>query len=57
MNGYVSVNQKAIPKIDGLFESLGVFEFIGGYGAVGISNAGTDGHVIADAVQFLPSKE
>jgi hypothetical protein len=34
---------------------LGVFRFHSGkQGSVTLSNAGTDGHVIVDAVQFLP---
>ena len=49
----VKLNQRKAPAIDGLFESLGEFEFAGS-AVVVISNAGTDGHVIADAVQLLP---
>jgi len=48
----ITINQRKPGRIDGAFESLGVFEF-GPMGAVVISNAGTDGHVIVDAVQFL----
>lgn len=51
----ITVNQRAKPPIDGRFVSLGVFEFAPGSPArVVISNTGADGHVIADAVQFLP---
>jgi hypothetical protein len=48
------VNQKKKPNL-GIFQSLGVYEFAAGkIGAVMITNGGTDGHVIVDAVQFLP---
>ncbi len=54
----VRVNQTQPPKIDGLFHSLGVFEFRKGTdAAVTISNAGTDGYVIVDAVRFVPAGE
>ncbi|HVJ47446.1 MAG TPA: FAD-dependent oxidoreductase, partial [Luteolibacter sp.] len=49
----VTVNQRKKPEIDGLFTSLGTFEF-GEESIVTISNEGSDGHVIADAVQWLP---
>ena len=49
----VKVNQKRKPALDGAWVSLGFFQFSGD-AAVVISNAGADGHVIADAVQFLP---
>ncbi len=49
------VNQRKQPPIDGLFISLGVFEFRKGQPAsVTLSNKDADGYVIADAVQFLP---
>jgi hypothetical protein len=52
------VNQKPAPPIDGLFTSLGTFEFASGEpAAVVISNAGADGYVIVDAVQWLPEPE
>jgi len=47
----VKVNQKKTPAIDGLFESVGQFEFADS-AVVTISNAATDGHVIVDAVQL-----
>jgi hypothetical protein len=51
----VLVNQKLKPKGDGPFHIVGTFEFAAGKdGWVEISNAGTDGHVIIDAVQWLP---
>ena len=40
-------------KTGGEFRSVGEFAF-DGTATVEISNAGTDGYVIADAVQFLP---
>jgi len=52
----VTVNQKKKPKA-GSFEPLGVFRFVAGKtGSVTILAAGTNGYVIVDAVQFLPSK-
>jgi hypothetical protein len=53
----VLVNQKLKPKGDAPFHDVGTFEFAAGKdGWVEISNAGTDGHVIIDAVQWLPVK-
>jgi len=49
----VTVNQRKEPSIDGLFTSLGTFEF-GPEATVTISNEGSDGFVITDAVQWLP---
>lgn len=50
----VKVNQKK-PTDQGAFVSVGRFRFDAGKsGRVIISNAETDGHVIVDAVQFLP---
>jgi hypothetical protein len=52
----VLVNQKLKPS-DGLFHVVGTFEFKAGKDSwVEIGNAGTDGHVIVDAVQWLPAK-
>ena len=50
-----TINQRPRPPIDGLFLSLGKFEFAAGDGGfVRITNNDTrDGVVIADAVQFL----
>ena len=48
----VLVNQKLKPKGEGPFHVVGTFEFAAGKdGWVEIGNAGTDGHVIVDAVQ------
>ena len=53
----VLVNQKLAPKGEAPFHVIGTFEFADGKdGWVEISNAGTDGHVIVDAVQWLPSR-
>jgi hypothetical protein len=54
----LTVDQTQQPKIDGLFHSLGKFKFrAGSEGSVTISNKGTEGHVIADAVRFIPAGE
>ena len=48
------INQSKKPSINGLFHSLGTFRFeADNVASVTISNEGTDGHVIVDAVQFL----
>ncbi|MFM7209512.1 MAG: FAD-dependent oxidoreductase [Verrucomicrobiota bacterium] len=54
----VTVNQKSAPSGDKPFHPLGTFDFKSGReGWVEISNAGSDGYVIADAVQWLPTGE
>ncbi|MFO0867991.1 MAG: DUF1553 domain-containing protein [Pirellulales bacterium] len=51
----IRVDQRQTPPIDGLWISLGAFRFeANGQGFVMVSNEGTTGHVIVDAVQFLP---
>ncbi len=53
----IFVNQQAAPPIDGLMTSLGRYEFKVGMGhGVSVSNKGTNGFVIVDAVQFLEVK-
>ncbi|VTU00418.1 Uncharacterized protein OS=Pirellula staleyi (strain ATCC 27377 / DSM 6068 / ICPB 4128) GN=Psta_1565 PE=4 SV=1: FAD_oxidored [Gemmataceae bacterium] len=54
----VKVNQQKPPAIGGLWISLGTFEFEKGKAAtVTITNDSvTDGHVVVDAVQWLPVK-
>jgi hypothetical protein len=53
----VKLNQRQAPAIDGAWAALGTFEFAAGKAAVvEVANDGTDGHVIVDAVQFLPAK-
>ncbi len=49
----VAINQRKKPAIDGLWHSLGVFELSDSV-TIRISNQGTTGHVIADAVQLIP---
>ena len=50
----VTVNQRQKPSGGSAFHALGEFRFEAGKTAtVTISNAGTDGHVIIDAVQWL----
>ena len=51
----VIVNQRKTPTIDGAFVLLGTFDF-DSTATVTLSNEGTDGYVIADAVQFFPAK-
>lgn len=52
------INQQLRPPFPGGFASVGVFEFEAGRpSAVIISNEGTTGHVIADAVQLLRRSE
>ena len=51
----VIVNQRRAPEIGGQFHSLGRFELdAGGATSIVISNAGTDGYVVVDAVQIVP---
>lgn len=51
----VIINQSESPPIDGLFVAIGTFRFeADNVASVTISNEQTDGHVIADCVQFLP---
>lgn len=50
-----TVDQQKPGPIDGLFVSLGTFAFGEEPAVVEVSNQGTDGHVIVDAVQFLPA--
>lgn len=54
----VEVNQKVAPAIEGLWVSVGTYRFGPDQPAVvTISNKGTNGHVIVDAVQLLPAKK
>ena len=51
----IAVNQRKSPPIDKAFVSLGRFQLPAGKACrITISNDGTDGHVIVDAVQILP---
>ncbi|MCS6850199.1 MAG: DUF1553 domain-containing protein, partial [Gemmataceae bacterium] len=52
----VRVNQEERPPLDNLFRSVGTFRFeAGSSGSVTISNQGTIGYVIVDAVRFVPT--
>jgi hypothetical protein len=51
-----SVNQRETPPVEASFVSVGTFEFAAGQpAAVTISNAGADGFVVIDAVQWVPA--
>jgi len=52
----VAVDQRKRPDIEGVWISLGPFDF-DQRARVVVGNEGTDGHVIADAVQFLPVQD
>lgn len=52
----VTVNQREKPGVDEIFVSLGKFRF-DEQGKVVVSNEGTNGHVIIDAVVFVPVEE
>ncbi|WP_152052471.1 FAD-dependent oxidoreductase [Tautonia marina] len=54
-NGHtaLTINQRQSPSGPGPFQSLGIFRF-DGESSVEIRTEGTNGHVILDAVQFLP---
>ena len=54
----MKINQRQEPDVAETFVSLGTFRFEkGAKGYVEISNKGVDGHVIIDAVVWLPIKE
>jgi len=51
----IKVNQRKLAPIDGRFLSLGTYTFeTNGFSTVLISNEGTDGVVVADAIIFVP---
>lgn len=51
----MSVNQREMPPIEGAFVSLGTYSFASDRQATVIINTeDTNGHVVVDAVQFLP---
>ncbi len=52
-----TVNQKKTGPIDKTWVSLGTHTFAAGKAAVTVSNAGTDGYVIADAVWLVRVEE
>jgi hypothetical protein len=49
-----TVNQKTAPEIDKMFHSVGKFR-MDKEATIVISNVGTDGYVVIDAVQLLPA--
>lgn len=54
----ITIDQQLEPDIDGLWISLGEYRFEkDGQAFVLLNNDGADGHVIADAVHFLPVSE
>ena len=54
----VTINQRQTPPIDDRFLSLGTYNFDeDGSARVTVSNAGTEGYVIIDAVQWLPVED
>ncbi len=54
----IHVNQQAAPMVDGHFVSLGQYNFEKtDQSFVLLANEGTSGHVIADAVQFIPAEQ
>lgn len=54
----VAVNERKPAPVGGAWASLGTFTFEAGKtGYVEVGNAGADGHVVIDAVQWLPAKE
>ena len=53
----VTLNQTKVPAVDELLEPVGAFRFEKGRsGYVEISNAGTEGYVVVDAVQWLEER-
>ena len=51
------VNQRKAPPVSETFVSLGTFSFDKGTAAkVVVTNVGVDGHVVIDAVVFLPKE-
>ncbi len=53
-----TLNQKQKGSVEGYLQPVGRFEFKAGEDAVvEISNEGTDGHVIIDAVQWIPVEQ
>jgi hypothetical protein len=51
----VTLNERTAPEIDKVFHSVGKFSF-GSEATIVISNAGTDGYVVIDAVQLVSAK-
>lgn len=54
----IHVDQTKTPEIDGLFHALGQYTFEkGGQGFVIVDTTNTKGHVMADAVVFVPAEQ
>ncbi|MDZ4859806.1 MAG: FAD-dependent oxidoreductase [Candidatus Hydrogenedentes bacterium] len=49
-----TINERETPRYDQAFVSVGVYTFEKDNAEVVLSNEGTDGHMVIDAVQFLP---
>ena len=53
----ILVNEREQPAIDGLWMTLGVYDFAADQpAAVTVSNRESDGYVVIDGVQWLPAK-
>jgi hypothetical protein len=53
----VTLDQKKKPAVRELLHAVGTYRFEKGKaGYVEISNAGTDGYVVIDAVQWVPAQ-
>jgi hypothetical protein len=53
----IAVNQQKAPPIEASFISLGTFDFTTtDPAAVVVSNAGANGYVVIDAVQWVPAQ-
>ena len=54
----IRVNQRQQPPIDGLFLSLGTFELRAGRStSIVVTNNGTDGYAVVDAIQLIPAED
>lgn len=51
----VIINQRNAPLIDGMFQSLGTYQF-SDQATVQVGSNAVDGYVIVDAIQFLPAQ-
>lgn len=53
----VKINQKKVPPIDKRFHPVATVRFTAGEdGSVTITNEGTDGYVVVDAIQLIPAQ-
>jgi hypothetical protein len=51
----VRVDQRREPVINGLFTSLGTFDLDRNTAEIVVSNDGTDGYVVVDGIQLIPT--